>query len=97
MGRVTITFYPNDRKQSNTTEQIPIYLRIRKERLKTEARTDWSVSPNERALWNKTIQRIDLKDCKANDYLNKIEENLMPYAYLNLKSLTIMTYRRSRI
>lgn len=74
MGRVTITFYPNDRKQSNTTEQIPIYLRIRKERLKTEARTDWSVSPNERALWNKTMQRIDLKDCKANDYLNKIEE-----------------------
>ena len=49
MGRVTITFYPNDRKQSKTTKQIPIYLRIRKERLKTEARTDWSVSPNERA------------------------------------------------
>ena len=66
MGRVTITFYPNDRKQSNTTEQIPIYLRIRKEGLKTEARTDWSVLPHERALWNKTMQRVDIKDCKAN-------------------------------
>ena len=74
MGRVTITFYPSDRKQSKTTKQIPIYLRIRKENLKTEARTDWSVSPNERKLWNKTMQRVDLKDCKANDYLNKIEE-----------------------
>ena len=74
MGRVTITFYPSDRKQSKTTMQIPIYLRIRKENLKTEARTDWSVSPNERKLWNKTMQRVDLKDCKANDYLNKIEE-----------------------
>jgi len=31
MGRVTITFYPSDRKQSKTTMQIPIYLRIRKE------------------------------------------------------------------
>ena len=74
MGRVTITFYPSDRKQSKTTKQIPIYLRIRKERQKTEARTDWSISPNERALWNKTMQRVDLKDCLANDYLNKIEE-----------------------
>ncbi|MDB4606333.1 site-specific integrase [Crocinitomicaceae bacterium] len=74
MGRVTITFYPSDRKQSKTTEQIPIYLRIRKERLKTEARTDWSLSPNERAIWNKTMQRVDLKNCLANDYLNKIEE-----------------------
>ena len=74
MGRVTITFYPNDRKQSKTTNQIPIYLRIRKERLKTEARTDWSLSPNERAIWNKTMQRVDLKNCLANDYLNKIEE-----------------------
>tara|TARA_B110000305_G_scaffold142042_1_gene158173 strand:- start:350 stop:1603 length:1254 start_codon:yes stop_codon:yes gene_type:complete len=74
MGRVTITFYPNDRKQSNTTEQIPIYLRIRKEGLKTEARTDWSVLPHERALWNKTMQRVDIKDCKANEYLGKIEE-----------------------
>ena len=64
MGRVTITFYPSDRKQSKTTMQIPIYLRICKERLKTEARTDWSVSPNERKLWNKTMQRVDLKDCK---------------------------------
>ena len=71
MGRVTITFYPSDRKQSKTTKQIPIYLRIRKERLKTEARTDWSLSPNERALWNKTMQRVDLKNCLANDYLNK--------------------------
>ena len=72
MGRVTITFYPSDRKQSKTTEQIPIYLRIRKERLKTEARTDWSLSPNERAIWNKTMQRVDLKNCLANDYLNNI-------------------------
>ena len=40
MGRVTITFYPSDRKQSKTTMQIPIYLRIRKENLKTEARTE---------------------------------------------------------
>ena len=74
MGRVTITFYPSDRKQSKTTMQIPIYLRIRKERKKTEARTDWSISPDERALWNKIMQRIDIKDCKANEYLNKIEE-----------------------
>ena len=74
MGRVTITFYPSDRKQSKTTMQIPIYLRIRKERKKTEARTDWSISPDERELWNKIMQRIDIKDCKANEYLNKIEE-----------------------
>ena len=50
MGRVTITFYPSDRKQSKTTMRIPIYLRIRKENLKTEARTDWSMAPNERKL-----------------------------------------------
>ena len=74
MGRVTITFYPNDRKQSKTTKQTPIYLRIRKERVKSEARTDWSILPHERALWNKNMQRIDLKNCQTNDYLNKIEE-----------------------
>jgi hypothetical protein len=62
MGRVTITFYPSDRKQSKTTLQIPIYLRIRKERLKTEARTDWSISPDERTLWNKIMQRIDIEE-----------------------------------
>jgi len=53
MGRVTIIFYPNDRKQSKTTKQIPIYLRVRKARVKSEARTDWSISPHERELWNK--------------------------------------------
>lgn len=74
MGRVTITFYPNDRKQSKSTNQIPIYLRVRKARVKSEARTDWSISPHERELWNKNMQRIDLKNCTANDYLNKIEE-----------------------
>ena len=74
MGRVTITFYPNDRKQSKSTKQIPIYLRVRKARVKSEARTDWSISPHERELWNKNMQRIDLKNCTANDYLNKIEE-----------------------
>ena len=74
MGRVTIIFYPNDRKQSKTTKQIPIYLRVRKARVKSEARTDWSISPHERELWNKNMQRIDLKNCTANDYLNKIEE-----------------------
>ena len=37
MGRVTIIFYPNDRKQSKTTKQIPIYLRVRKARVKSEA------------------------------------------------------------
>ena len=74
MGRVTITFYPNDRKQSKTTMQVPIYLRVRKERRKTEARTDWSISPLERENWNKNMQRVDLKNCTANDYLNKIEE-----------------------
>ena len=76
MGRVTIIFYPNDRKQSKTTKQIPIYLRVRKARVKSEARTDWSISPHERALWNKNMQRIDLKNCAANEYLNKIEEKL---------------------
>ena len=74
MGRVTITFYPNDRKQSKSTNQIPIYLRVRKSRIKSEARTDWSISPHERELWNKNMQRIDIKNCTANDYLNKIEE-----------------------
>ena len=74
MGRVTITFYPSDRKQSKTTKQIPIYLRVRKSRIKSEVRTDWSISPHERELWNKNMQRIDLKNCTANDYLNKIEE-----------------------
>ena len=74
MGRVTIIFYPNDRKQSKTTKQIPIYLRVRKARVKSEARTDWSISPHERELWNKNMQRVDLKNCTTNDYLNKIEE-----------------------
>ena len=46
MGRVTIIFYPNDRKQSKTTKQIPIYLRVRKARVRSEARTDWSVLPH---------------------------------------------------
>ena len=74
MGRVTISFYPNDRKRSRTTKQTPIYVRIRKNRIKSEGRTDWSVSPKERSLWNQTIQRVESKDSKVNDYLNRVED-----------------------
>ena len=73
MGRVTITFYPNDRKLSKTTEQIPIYLRVRK--TESNQRQEPTGQFHQRTRkWNKNMQRVDLKNCLANDYLNKIEE-----------------------
>lgn len=70
----TLTFFPNDRKRSKKTGRIPIYVRIWHNEQKSEGRTDWSLLPEERSKWNKTLGRIDQRNSKANEYLNRIED-----------------------
>lgn len=71
---VTFTFFPNDRKRSKRTGRIPIYVRIRHDITKSEGRTDWSLTPQESLKWNKNLGRVDIRNAKVNDYLNRIED-----------------------
>lgn len=85
MTKIRITFYPNDVKRSKETLRTPLYLRIRKNREKSEMRLDWDLSMNERNLWNDNFQRVEIKSSITNDFLDKItrkfEEFKIKYAF----------------
>lgn len=87
MGNLTLTFYPNDRKQSKRTNKIPIYVRLRKDRIKSEGRTNWTITPVERSKWNNTIERVEIKESKTNDFLNRIEDKFNEFKILHLHNL----------
>lgn len=72
MTKISITIFPNDAKRSKETFRTPLYLRIRKNREKSEMRLDWDLSMNERNLWNNTLQRVESKSSVTNDFLDQI-------------------------
>lgn len=74
MSKISISFYPNDAKKSSSSFRTPLYLRIRKNRTKCEVRLDWDLSVEDRKLWNDSFQRIEAKDSKTNDYINRISD-----------------------
>jgi site-specific recombinase XerD len=74
MGKISITVYPNDSKRSKENFRTPLYLRVRKNREKSEIRLNWDISQKERKLWNETFQRVENKSCITNQFLDKIFE-----------------------
>ena len=53
--RTTISFYPNESKQSKKSNLIPIYLRVLHQQTKREKRLNISIKENELANWNYQI------------------------------------------
>lgn len=84
---VTITFFPNDRKKSVKTGRTPVYVRVRKDKKKAEGTTDWSLTPTEREKWNETIGRVGIKNSKANEFLNRIEDRFNEFRIFKANEL----------
>jgi site-specific recombinase XerD len=87
MGTVSFKFYPNDRKKIKKTQKTPIYVRIRKDDEKVESRLNWALTPEERSRWNDVFDRVEIKDAKVNDYLNRIEDRYKEFLILNAATL----------
>lgn len=87
MSKISISFYPNDAKKSSSSFRTPLYLRIRKNRLKCEVRLNWDLSAKERKSWNETLQLVESKVSKTNDYINRIQEKFEEIKILNAYEL----------
>ena len=79
MTKISITIFPNDAKRSKETFRTPLYLRIRKNREKSEMQLNWELSMNERNLWNNTLQRVESKSSATNEFLDKVEKKFKEF------------------
>ena len=96
MGTVSLKFYPNDRKRSKKSKKTPLYIRIRKDNEKTEARLNWELTPEERKRWNDVFGRVEIRDARVNDYLNRIEDTYKEFLILNASSVDKHTAKEIR-
>ena len=72
MGKVKIVFYPNEGKRSSKTNQVPVYLRISKDKQKIERKLDVYLTDDELLRWNPISQRLEIKDTIKNKVINDI-------------------------
>lgn len=88
--RVTIKFYPNQRKRNSKTNKVPIYVRLLDltNRKKAESRldSDYDLTEKELNLWNPILGRVDIREHPTNEYLEIIHNR-----FRNLKNEYLKT------
>lgn len=81
MKKVKIVFYLNTQKIRKKTKQIPIYLRIRRERTKVEICLDVAVHFDDMKYWDDINERLDTKDNEVNKRLEDIRDDFKGLQY----------------
>ena len=81
MKKLKLVFYPNLQKRRKKTNQIPIYLRIRRDRTKVEVCLDVALSQDELPYWDEFNERLDTKDNEVNKRLEDIRDDFKGLQY----------------
>lgn len=81
MKKVKIVFYPNTQKVRKKTNQIPIYLRIRRDHTKVEVCLDVSIHSSELGYWDEISERLDTKENDVNKRLEDIRDDFKGLQY----------------
>lgn len=95
MARTTLKIYPNERKQSKTTGKFPLYLRLSRDRKKTEARLDWEITRKELKAWNEKIGMVEFETI-TNDFINSVIGKFSQLKFAGTRTLNDMSLNEIR-
>ena len=84
---IQLRIYPNLSKRNRRTKKIPLYIKLRYDGKKKEARLHhiYDLTENEFIKWDRSLMRVSFKNSKINIYLNYIENNFEEYLNQNFK------------
>jgi hypothetical protein len=81
MTAPTIVFYPNTQKVSKKSNLIPIYLRIRNGKSKTEVKLEAYLDPNDLHYWDDLTMRLNKPNNRVNQVIESICHEFMGLPY----------------
>ena len=91
MKKITLKFYPNNRKRNTITGKRPIYMFITSDGVKAEKRLDWDLIESEFQAWNKIQQRVDIAASYTNTFLDAIQLKFTHLKLSDFKDIQLMS------
>lgn len=95
MAKTTLKIYPNERKRSQTTGKIPLYLRITRNNKKVESRLDWEISDKELDNWNNKLCRVEF-ETMTNDFVNSIMGKFSQLKFSEINNMNDLSIQEIR-
>jgi len=91
MRKITLKFFPNDRKKNATTGRTPVYMQITNDGDKKTKRLDIELTEEEREAWNDILGRVDIQNSYTNRFLDGIEQKFTQLKLSDFKDIYKMS------
>lgn len=96
MRKITLKFFPNDRKVNPKTGKTPIYMTVNFKGVQVTKRLDWELISEERPNWNEILQRVDHQESYTNRFLDGIQLKFTQLKFSEFKDIQRMSVHEIR-
>lgn len=96
MKKIQIKFYPNVSRTSKKTGKTPVYMRITKGGKKAESKLLFELDQNQNKLWNKELERLNLKGATLNMHLDRIETRFNQLIAIDFERIYTLSVKELR-
>jgi len=96
MRKITLKFFPNDRKVNSKTGKTPIYMTVNFKGVQVTKRLDWELISEERLNWNEILQRVDHQESYTNRFLDGIQLKFTQLKFSEFKDIQRMSVHEIR-
>jgi len=91
MPKPIIVFFPKIEKKSKKSNLIPLIVRIRNGKQKTEATLDVQLDPNDLVFWNPITQRLDKPQNRINTVIESVAYEFSSLPFIERERFNYMT------
>lgn len=82
--KISVFIYPNRSKKNKKTGKIPLYLRVIKDRKKTESRLVIELDEEEMSKWDPVTMRVRERNSSVNHMLNRLDQKYQDFLFIHI-------------